>query len=162
MRNISIIVAMAQNRAIGKNNQLLWHLPADLKHFKQLTIGHTIIMGRKTFDSIAKPLPNRRNIIITRQKSLEIPGAEIANSLEQALELCKKDEEIFIIGGAQIYEQALPLTSKIYLTTVKQDFEADAFFPYISPNNWNELDCETYQPDEKNAFGYTFTTLAAR
>lgn len=115
---VSIVVAIAENNAIGKNNELLWHLPTDLKHFKQLTSGHTIIMGRKTFDSIGKPLPNRRNIVITRSNSLEIPGAEVVNNIDQALALCTAEKEVFIVGGAEIYRQAMDKTDKIYLTTV--------------------------------------------
>lgn len=156
---ISIVVAIAENRAIGKNNQLLWHLPADLKHFKQITSGHTVIMGRKTYDSIGKPLPNRRNIVITRQKGLSLEGVEVVNSLTEAIALCKAENEVFLIGGAEIYKTALPLTQKIYLTTVHQSFEADAFFPEINANEWAETEKESYAPDEKNALGYTFSTL---
>lgn len=157
--NISLVVAIAENRAIGKNNQLLWHLPADLKHFKQITSGHTVIMGRKTYDSIGKPLPNRRNIVITRQKGLQLEGVEVVNSLTEAIALCKAENEVFLIGGAEIYKTALPLTQKIYLTTVHQSFEADAFFPEININEWVETEKESYAPDEKNALGYTFSTL---
>lgn len=159
MNQLSIVVAIAENRAIGKNNQLLWHLPADLKHFKQITSGHTIIMGRKTYDSIGKPLPNRRNIVITRQHNLQIEGIEVAGSLQEALALCQAENEVFVIGGAEIYQSALPLTQKIYLTTVHQSFEADAFFPEINTNEWLETEKESHDPDEKNALGYTFSTL---
>src|SRR5690606_21968590 len=113
---ISIIVAIDENKAIGKNNQLLWHLPNDLKFFKTTTSGHPIIMGRKTYDSIGKPLPNRKNIIITRNKDLKIGGAEVYTSLSEALAGLKEENEVFIIGGAEIYKQALPLTDKVYLT----------------------------------------------
>lgn len=156
---LSIIVATAENNAIGNGNKLLWHLPADLKHFKQITSGHTIIMGRKTFDSVGKPLPNRRNIIITRQKGLSIPGAEVVNTLDEALALCDEDEEVFIGGGAEIYKMAMDLTDKIYLTVVKGTFTADTFFPAINPDEWTETDIASYEPDEKNALGYTFSTL---
>ncbi|WP_449435306.1 dihydrofolate reductase [Pedobacter steynii] len=125
---VSIVVAIAQNNAIGKNNQLLWHLPADLKHFKQITSGHTIIMGRKTYDSIGRPLPNRRNIVITRNMGLTIEGAEVVTTLEDALALCDNEDEVFIVGGAQIYEQALAKTHRIHLTTVHQNYDGDTFF----------------------------------
>ena len=159
---ISIVVAISANNAIGKNNQLLWHLPADLKHFKNITSGHTIIMGRKTYDSIGKPLPNRRNIVITRQKDLTIEGIDVANSLEEALSLCNTKEEVFVIGGAEIYRQALPLCNKIYLTRVHQNFDADTFFPELDHYTWKEISKEDYLPDEKNKFAYTFSTLERR
>ncbi|WP_462265049.1 dihydrofolate reductase [Mucilaginibacter sp.] len=158
MTKITIVVAIAQNKAIGKNNQLLWHLPADLKHFKEITSGHTIIMGRKTYDSIGKPLPNRRNIVITRQ-ALQLPGCEVVPSLNAALALCQNETELYIIGGAQIYKEALPLTDTIYLTEVHQSFEADTFFPEIRPEEWEEILRQNHAPDEKNALSYSFVTL---
>lgn len=156
---VSIVVAIAENNAIGKDNQLLWHLPADLKHFKDITSGHTVIMGRKTYDSIGKPLPNRRNIVVTRNRELELPGTEITNSLEEALALCEGTEEIFIIGGAELYNRALAATNRIYLTKVHQTYEADTFFPEIDPAEWKELSIENHLPDEKNKVAYTFSTL---
>ena len=156
---ISIVVAIAENNAIGKENKLLWHLPADLKHFREVTTGHTIIMGRKTYDSVGKPLPNRRNIVITRKSGLEIPGVEVVHTLEEALALCDEHEEVFIGGGAEIYKMAMSLTDKIYLTVVKGIFDADTFFPEIDPNNWEETESISFEPDEKNSFGYTFSTL---
>lgn len=159
MNQITIVVAISQNNAIGRDNQLLWHLPADLKHFKSITTGHTVIMGRKTYDSIGKPLPNRRNIVITRQQGLQLAGIEVVNSLEEALSLCKTDEEVFIIGGAEIYKQALPLVHKIELTRVHQEFEADAFFSELAKETWKEVWKEDHLPDEKNKFAYTFSTL---
>ncbi len=155
---ISIVVAIAENYAIGKNNQLLWHLPADLKHFKQVTTGHTIIMGRKTYDSVGKPLPNRRNIVITRQ-DITIEGCEVVKSVDAALALCSEDKEVFIVGGAEIYKQAIHLTDCIYLTIVHQEFEADTFFPTINYNEWVETEREDYEPDEKNKIAYSFITL---
>ncbi len=155
---ISLVVAVAANNAIGKNNQLLWHLPADLKHFKQITTGHTILMGRKTFQSIGKPLPNRRNIIISRTKT-QIAGCEVSSSLEEALFLTDKNEEVMVIGGATIYNLALPIASRIYITRVHQEFEADTFFPEIDPNQWQETSREDYPADEKNPFRYSFITL---
>lgn len=156
---ISIVVAISTNNAIGKNNQLLWHLPADLKHFKQITTGHTIIMGRKTYESIGKPLPNRRNIVITRDTELNIEGVELVNSINEAITLCKNEDEVFIIGGAEIYKHALALTNRIYLTTVHHTYEADAFFPTLPTNEWNEIDKEFHEADEKNSLAYTFSTL---
>ncbi|RWU04870.1 dihydrofolate reductase [Pedobacter chitinilyticus] len=159
MNQISIVVAISENNAIGKDNQLLWHLPSDLKHFKNITTGHTIIMGRKTYDSIGKPLPNRRNIIITRQKDLNLEGVEVVNSLEEALSLSKDEEEVFIIGGAEIYKQAVAVSHRIYLTRVHQEFEADAFFPELDHETWREIEKVDHLPDEKNKFAYTFSTL---
>lgn len=131
---ISIIVAMGDNRGIGKTNKLLWHIKADLKKFKKLTTNHPIIMGRKTFESIGKPLPHRANIVVTRDTNFSRSGILVANSLEKALEEAKKVEkkEIFIIGGGQIYQQALPYAKKLYLTVVKGKFDADIFFPDYS------------------------------
>ena len=162
MTQTTIVVAVAANNAIGKDNQLLWHLPADLKHFKNITSGHTIIMGRKTYDSIGKPLPNRRNIVITRQTGLQLKGIEVVNSLEEALSLCKTEDEVFIIGGAEIYRQAIPLCDKIELTRVHQEFDADTFFPELDNEVWKEVCKEDRLPDEKNKFAYTFSTLERR
>jgi len=159
--NTYIVVAIASNNAIGKNNRLLWHLPNDLKHFKEITTGHTVIMGRKTYDSVGKPLPKRRNIVITRQ-AITIPGCEVAGSLQQAIELGRNDGDVYIIGGAEIYKQAMPLTDIIYLTIVHQAFEADTFFPEINPNEWLETSREDHQPDEKNPLPYSFITLQRR
>jgi len=159
MNQITIVVAISENNAIGKDNQLLWHLPADLKHFKNKTTGKTIIMGRKTYDSIGKPLPNRRNIVITRQQGLYLAGIEVVNSLDEGLALCRDENEVFIIGGAEIYRQALPLVDKIELTRVHQEFEADAFFPELDQETWKETWKENHLPDEKNKFAYTFATL---
>ena len=159
MNKLSIIVAISENNAIGLNNQLLWHLPADLKHFKELTTGNTIIMGRKTYDSIGKPLPNRRSIVITRSTDLVIEGVEVVNSLAHAIELCKQNEEAFIIGGAEIYEQAMPYATGIHLTKVHQSYEADTFFPKINHAAWREINSSTYPADEKNNVAYTFSSL---
>ena len=156
---VSAVVAIAENNAIGKDNQLLWHLPADLKHFKQITSGHTIIMGRKTYDSIGKPLPNRRNIVITRTADLQIPGVEVTGNIEDALALCANEDEVFIIGGAEIYRTTLAVTDRIYLTRVHENYEADAFFPEIDFNEWEETSVEKHLPDEKNRVAYTFSTL---
>src|ERR1700712_3226749 len=133
----TIVVAISENNAIGKNNQLLWYLPADLKHFKNITTGHTVIMGRKTYDSVGKPLPNRRNIIITRQ-NIAIEGCEVVNSIAAALDLCKTD--------------------RIYLTVIHKQFEGDSFFPEIKKTDWLQVSREEHQPDEKNSLPYSFIT----
>ncbi len=158
-RGLGLVVAISENNAIGKDNQLLWHLPADLKHFKNITTGHTIIMGRKTYDSIGKPLPNRRSIVITRQKDLEIEGVEVVNSLADAIELCQTDEKVFVIGGAEIYKHAIAMCNKIYLTRVHQHYDADAFFPELSLKDWKEIEKIDHLPDEKNTIPYSFSTL---
>ena len=155
---VSIIVAIGENNAIGKNNQLLWHMPNDLRHFKNTTAGRTIIMGRKTFDSVGKPLPKRRNIVVTRQ-DITIPGCEVVKSIEDGLALCKGEDEVFIGGGAEIYRLAIPLTNRIYLTIIHQNFDADTFFPEIDYKQWKETAREDYQPDEKNPYPYSFITL---
>jgi len=156
---VSAVVAIAENNAIGKDNELLWYLPTDLKHFKSITKGHTIVMGRKTFDSIGKPLPHRRNIVITRAKALEIEGAEVVNTIAQALELCSDEEEVFIVGGAEIYKLAMPATDRIYLTTVHRSFEGDAYFPEINMDLWKVTAEEKHEADEKNNIAFTFSTL---
>jgi len=155
---VSIVVAIAENYAIGKNNQLLWHMPADLKHFKQITSGHTVIMGRRTYDSVGKPLPNRRNIIITRQ-NISIPGCEVVKSVDEALGLCAGEEEVFIVGGAEIYKLAMDQSDRIYLTIVHHSFDADTVFPEIDYMQWKETVREDHQPDEKHKYSYSFITL---
>lgn len=136
MKDIILIAALDRERCIGKDNQLMWHLPGDLKRFKEMTTGHTVIMGRKTYESIGRPLPNRRNIVITRNASLQIEGCEMANSLERALDMCGHEKQVFIIGGAQIYSQALPLATKMELTRVDKSFHGDAFFPEWDAQHW--------------------------
>jgi dihydrofolate reductase len=155
---VSIVVAISENHAIGKDNKLLWHLSADLKHFKEITTGHTVIMGRKTYKSVGRPLPKRRNIIITRQP-IAIEGCEVVNSIEAALSLCADEDEVFIVGGAEIYRQSMHLTDRIYLTIVHKEFEGDSFFPEIKKEEWKELSREYHQPDEKNPIPYSFITL---
>lgn len=163
---ISIIVAVAENGAIGKDNQLLWRLSADLKQFKALTTGHVIIMGRKTFDSIGKPLPNRTNIVVSRQKSVSADEAVlVASSLQEAIKLAyqvKGDDEVFIIGGGNIYEQALELTDKIYLTEVKANIEGDTFFPKLNADEWKEVARQAYEKDEKNDYDFEVITLVRK
>lgn len=156
--NLNIIVATDSKGGIGKNNDLPWYLPADLKYFKAMTNGHTIIMGRRTFDSMGKALPNRRNIVISRQKDLEYKDTEVTHSLESALSLCSKDEEVFIIGGGEIFRQALPVADTLYITEIHHNFEADTFFPAINKAEWKEVKREDKQPDEKNRVPYSFVT----
>jgi len=154
--SLSIIVAIDENYGIGKDNQLPWHLPADLKYFKAVTTGHTVIMGRKTYDSMGKALPNRRNIVISRQKTLDLPDAELVHSLEEAISLCSSEEEVFIIGGAEIFKQALPLISSMYITRIRHQFDADTYLKGIDWNEWEEVSREDREPDEKNAYTYSF------
>ena len=155
---ITLIAAAAENNALGKDNDLLWHLPEDFKRFKQITSGHYIIMGRKTFESFPKPLPNRTHIIITRQKEYLADGCLVVHSLEEALEISPQNEEVFIIGGAQIYKQALPFADKIDLTRVHIELEADAFFPEFNTSEWNLVFSEKHFKDEKHQYDFTFET----
>ena len=154
---ISIIVAIAMNNAIGFENNLLYWLPNDLKRFKALTTGHTIIMGRKTFESFPKgALPNRRNVVLTRQ-DIAFPGAERYGSLKEALDSCKGEEEVYIIGGASVYQEALPLADKLCITLIEDTpKEADAFFPVINLNEWKEISRDAHVTDEKHLYPYTF------
>jgi dihydrofolate reductase len=137
--SISIIVAMAKNRTIGINNTLPWRCPEDLKHFKALTMGHHMIMGRKTFDSIGKPLPGRTTVVVTRNRELKLEGCIIVHSLHEAISACGDDEEIFIVGGAELYAQALPLANTLYITEILQDTEGDAHFPVFDKTAWTEV-----------------------
>jgi len=147
---------------MGKYNHLPWHLPADLNNFKNLTSGHPIIMGRKTYDSFGKPLPKRQNILFPRQEDLTVEGADVVNSLEEALQLVNDKEEIFVIGGAEIFRQSIAEAEVLYLTRIHEVFEADTFFPEINADEWLETDKITHQPDEKNHFSYTFITYRKR
>ena len=153
--SISLIVAAAENNAIGKDNALLWHLSADLKRFKALTTGHPVIMGRKTFESIGKPLPNRRNIVISRSVPA-IEGCEVVASVDEALALVKSGEEAFIIGGGSIYKALWDKADRLYLTSVKTALEGDTFIPEVKPDEWEEVKREDFGADEKNEFGYSF------
>lgn len=156
---VSIIVAQASNRGIGYDNKLMWRQSDDLKRFKQLTTGHTVIMGRKTFDSIGKPLPNRKNIIISRKADLQIDGCIVVNSIEAALQLAQNESasEVFIIGGGEIYALTLPISNTLYVTEINTDLnEADAFFPEIDKKIWKIDSTESFKADEKNQFDYQF------
>jgi len=155
---ISMIVAMAENRAIGKNNELLWHLPKDFQHFKSVTMGKPIVMGRKTFESIGKALPGRKNIVITRDNHFTAEGVVIVHSIAAALEASEEFDDVMVIGGASFYEQMLPMTETLYLTVVHQDFEADVFFPEIKAEEWNVVERVKHEADEKHAYPYSFIT----
>ncbi len=162
---LAIIVAQAENRVIGINNNLPWHLPEDLRYFKQVTMGKPIIMGRKTFESIGRPLPGRTNIVITRDAEYQRDGIKVVHSLAEARELaeniCLVDgrDEAMIIGGAEIYNQALVDADTLYLTQVHASVEGDAFFPEFHPGEWAEAGRETYEPDETNPYAYSFIVL---
>lgn len=158
---LSIIVAVSEDNVIGKDNALIWHLPADMKFFKEKTVGHCVITGRKNYESIPekyRPLPNRTNIVITRQKKYIAPGAIVVDSLEKAIDraLQTGDDEVFIIGGAEIYKQSINLVDKLYITKIRHKFEGDAFFPEINLENWKEIKRINFSADEKNRYDYTF------
>ena len=156
---LSIVVAMDDNRLIGSKNQLPWHLPADLAYFKKLTTGKSILMGRKTYDSIGRPLPNRRNIVITRNANISIPGCEVVSSIDHALELTKEDPEVMVIGGASLCEQLLPKINRLYITKIDGEFEGDVFFPKYDDFDWLEVSCESHPKDNSNAYSYKFIVL---
>ncbi len=153
---LSLLVAASENNVIGKDNALPWHLPDDLKRFKALTRGKTVIMGRKTYESIGHPLPDRRNIVISRQLESAPEGTELAHSINDAVDLVKSEAEVFVIGGADIYAQLLPLGKKIYMTRVHATIEGDAFFPEINLKEWKEISNEEHSKDEKHAFSFSF------
>lgn len=159
---ITIIAAIGENHELGKDNDLIWHLPADLKRFKKVTTGHSIIMGRNTFESIGKPLPNRRSIIITRNKNYRQEGCEVVFSLEEAIKLIQDEEKAFIIGGAQIYDQAInnDLVDQLDITQVHSNFDADVFFPKIDTQKWKLISKEDFKADEKNEYDYSFLSYS--
>jgi len=159
---ITIIVAVAQNNALGKNNQLLWHLSDDLKRFKKLTLGHTIVMGRKTFESLPFVLPNRKHIIISRNSNYQRSEITVAKSVEEVLNIAPKNEEIFVIGGGEIYKLFLEIADKIELTQVHHNFEADTFFPEIDPNKWQLISSEFHPKDAKHQYDFTFQTYVRK
>jgi len=157
MKYISIIVAIAENSAIGKDNKLLWHLSDDLQRFKKLTTGHTVVMGKKTFESLPfQPLPNRRNIVISDIPNDRIDGCVMAYSIDDAIEKMDEDKENFIIGGGSVYRQFLNIANKLYITKVLHSFEADTFFPEIDLEVWKLIDRQDNDPDEKNPYPYSF------
>ncbi len=159
---VSLVVAWAENGVIGKDNQLPWRLPADLRYFQQLTTSHTIVMGRKTFESIGKPLPNRRSIVITRRRDFHADGVDVARSLDEALAMAGGEDEVFIVGGAEIYRAALPLTDRMYVTVVHASPEGDVSFPPFDKNDWTIVESERCEPDERNALAYSFVVMERR
>lgn len=158
---IQAVVIVDQNNGIGKNNQLLCHMPADLKHFKLLTVGHPVIMGRKTFDSMGKALPNRRNIVVTSQE-LKIEGCEVVHSIDKAIEICQGENLVSIIGGATIFKQSLDIVNSLHLTCIHHTFDADTFFPEIDPKIWKITEKEDHEADDKNPYPYSFIRYERR
>ena len=154
---LSLIVAVSKNNVIGADNGLLWQMPADLKHFKAVTIGYTIIMGRKTYESIGRPLPERKNIVVTRQEDFKAEGCEVVNSLQDAVDLCLREQEVFIVGGGEIYKQAIHAADKIYLTRIYGMFEGDTVFPEINFSEWRLTKYLKHHSDAKNPFDYSFS-----
>jgi dihydrofolate reductase len=159
---ISLIVAMASNRAIGLNNKMPWHLSADLKKFKEITMGAPILMGRKTYESIGRPLPGRTNIIISRNPSYSQQGCLVFNDINQALASCADAEEVFVIGGSDFYKSMLPVADTLYLTLIHQEFSGDTFFPEIDAEQWIEVDREDIKDDPDVTFSYSFLKLEKR
>lgn len=159
---LALVVAAAENGLIGRDNQLPWHLPADLKHFKTITLGKPVIMGRKTFASIGKPLPGRRNLVLTRDARFAADGVETVRSLEEALERTADAPEVMVIGGAEIFRLALPLAQRIYLTRVHATLEGETFFPALDESEWREIERREHPADEKNAHAMSFLTLERR
>lgn len=157
-----MIAAVAENNALGKDNELVWHLPNDFKRFKELTSGHYIIMGRKTFESFPKPLPNRTHIVITRQQNYQPDGCIVVNSIENAIKACPENETIYIIGGGEIYNQALAFSDTIEITKVHGKFEADAFFPEIKAEEWELVQSDFNAKDERHLYDYTYQTFVKK
>lgn len=153
---IVFVVAQSRNHVIGKNNRMPWHLPADLQHFKKVTMGKPIVMGRKTAESIGRPLPGRRNIVISRQKNRVIEGYEVFSSIDQALQALRAEPEITIIGGANVYAQLLDRADYIYMTVIEADFDGDVFFPELNKTQWVLQSVEAHQPDKNNPYAYQF------
>lgn len=156
---LSLIVAMAKNRVIGSDNRIPWHLPNELKLFKSLTMGHHIVMGRKTYESIDRLLPGRTTVIVTRQKQYEVPGAVVAHSITEALAACKDDDEVFVIGGADLFRETLPIADRLYLTTVNAEPEGDTFMPKFDAGKWREMRSEMFDKDEKHAYAFRLAVL---
>ncbi len=155
---ISLVAGIGKNNELGKGNTLLWKMPADMRHFIKTTTSHPVVMGRKTFESIGRPLPKRRNIVITRDITYKHDGIEVVHSIEEALGLLDKKEEIMIIGGAEIYKQSMDIADRLYITHVDDEQkDADAYFPEIIPVVWNEISHEEHKKDSENPFDYTFS-----
>ncbi len=159
---ICLIAALAANRVIGKNNALPWRLSADLKRFKALTLGHPVVMGRKTYESIGKPLPGRRNLVVSRNRGFSAPGCEVVASLEDALAACRGVDEIFVIGGAELYRQALARAHSLEFTEIQADFDGDAWFPEIAQEDWREVARETHAEGASAGFRYDFVRYERR
>jgi len=157
--NLSIIAALAENRVIGRDNRLPWHLPADLAHFKRLTMGRPIIMGRRTWESLPGLLPHRTHIVVTRDRDYRVEGGFVVHSIAQAVEFAGDAEEIMVVGGANLYAQTIPLASRMYLTYVHQWVDGDSVFPDYEQSEWYEAACEDHAADERNPFPYSFVTL---
>jgi dihydrofolate reductase len=160
---ISLIAAVTENRVIGKDNDLPWHLPDDMKFFMETTKGHHVIMGRKNYESLPakfRPLPNRTNIVITRQKNFSAPGCEVVNSLEAAVEIAKAstEPEVFIIGGAEIFNQSMHLADRLYITEIRTSLDGDTYFPLIDKNNWTAVSVKSHPVDEKHKYAFDFVT----
>lgn len=156
MTRLSLIVAMDENRLIGNKNKLPWHLPADLAFFKRTTMGKPIVMGRKTYQSIGKPLPGRRNIVITRDAAFSAAGCEVANSIETAMSLTNDDDEVMLIGGASLYQQTIARATRLYITRIHHSFEGDTWFPKIDLREWKTVNREDFDADQSNQYAYSF------
>jgi dihydrofolate reductase len=156
MTRLSLIVAMDENRLIGSDNRLPWHLPADLALFKRTTMGKPVVMGRKTFESIGKPLPGRRNIVITRNPDYRAEGCEVVSDIDSALEICAEDAEIMLIGGASLYQQTIDRASCMYITLIHHEFDGDTWFPEFDPDDWQVAEREVFEADADNPFSWSF------
>jgi dihydrofolate reductase len=159
---LSIIVALSENNVVGRDNNLPWKLSADLKRLKSLTMGHHIIMGRKTWESLGRPLPGRVNVVITSDKNYKAEGGLVVHSLKDALNIAKNDSEVFIFGGGKVFKEALPLVDKIYMTLVHATIDGDTHFPFLNKNEWKEAERESFNADEKNEYDYSFVTVERR
>lgn len=161
---LSLIAAVANNNVIGNDNKLIWHMPADLKRFKKTTMGHSILMGRKTWESIGKPLKGRQNLVLTRKEFFLAEGCEVVHSIDQAIKKTKHEKEVFVIGGSDIYEQCIDLfyTRRMYITRIYANFDGDAFFPDIDEEQWELEDMEEFDADEKNKYPYAFLKYKKR
>ncbi len=161
---LSIIAAVANNGVIGNKNRLIWHMPADLKFFRNKTLGHTMLMGRKTFESIGKPLPGRKTVIITQQKDYKVEGCDVVHSFKDALKLVKNEKEVFVVGGAEIYTQAIEhyYTKTIYITRIFASFDGDTFFPDIDEKHWEMIERNDHEPDKDNKYPFSFMIYKRR
>lgn len=161
---VSIVAAVSENNILGKNNQLPWHLPADLKYFKQLTTGHHVLMGRKTWESIGKPLPNRISLVVSRSENFRPEGAIVVRTIEEGIETAREagEKELFIIGGGEIFRLTFPLADRIYLTRINHFFDGDVFFPEIDTDVWEEIENQRFDADGKNLYTYSFLTLTRK